>query len=302
MLEYEWKLFCFFATLGLLSMIGGGLMNESVNLLVTIDENYIEPLEVMLFSLFKNNPKMTGTVWLIHENILDEDSQFLTKWVESFNWEFRAIKIDNDYFNGAKTVERYPKEMYFRLLCGDILPKEVKRVLYLDPDILILNSLEGLWRLNLQGSLLAAATHKGVTNISSGINNIRLNTDHDYYNSGVMLIDVDKARDIINIESINDAIEKFGNLLLLPDQDVLNYLYGKYIKEIPEEHWNYDARKYMSYLARSRGNHDLFWMMTNTAILHFCGESKPWQKKHDTRFTALYLDYLKDCRLSVSNI
>ncbi|MGY3703009.1 hypothetical protein BW731_04120 [Vagococcus martis] len=35
--------------------------------------------------------------------------------------------------------------MYYRLLCGDILPKTIKRVLYLDPDILVLNSLEELW-------------------------------------------------------------------------------------------------------------------------------------------------------------
>ncbi|MGX6967197.1 glycosyltransferase [Vagococcus teuberi] len=35
--------------------------------------------------------------------------------------------------------------MYYRLLCGDILPKTIKHVLYLDPDILILNSLEELW-------------------------------------------------------------------------------------------------------------------------------------------------------------
>ena len=82
--------------------------------------------------------------------------------------------------------------MYYRLLCGDILPKTIKHVLYLDPDILILNSLEELWWINLQGSLLAASTYKGVTKISSGINNIRLNTVHDYYNYGVMLIDIDK--------------------------------------------------------------------------------------------------------------
>lgn len=275
-------------------------MNDTVNILVTIDENYIEPLEVMLYSLFKNNSKMTGKVWLVHQDIPDEEISKLAMWIHTFYWEIESIKIDDTFFSQAKTVDRYPKEMYYRLLCGEILPKTINRVLYLDPDILVINSIEALWRVNLQGSLLAAATHKGVTNISSGINNIRLNTDHDYYNSGVMLIDVEKAREIISIDSINEAIDKFGNLLLLPDQDVLNYLYGKYIKEIPEEHWNYDARKYMSYLARSRGNHDLFWLMTNTAILHFCGEPKPWQKKHDTRFTTLYLDYMKKCRLSVA--
>ena len=274
-------------------------MKDSMDILVTIDENYIEPLEVMLFSLFKNNPDFRGNVWLIHQTIPEEDIEKMTDWVNKFSWSLKTIKVDDHFFDDAKTDERYPKEMYFRLLCGEILPTNIKRILYLDPDILVINSLESLWRLDLEGSLLGAATHKGVTNISSGINNIRLSTDHDYYNSGVMLIDVVQARKIIDIESINQAIEKFGNLLFLPDQDILNHLYGKYIREINEELWNYDSRKYMSYLARSRGNHDIFWVMTNTSIIHFCGEAKPWQKKHDTRFTAMYLDYLKECRRTV---
>ncbi|HHX69626.1 MAG TPA: glycosyltransferase family 8 protein, partial [Gallicola sp.] len=64
---------------------------------------------------------------------------------------------------------------------------------------------------------------------------------------------------------------KYGNQLLLPDQDILNYLYSQYIKEVAEEIWNYDTRKYLSYFTRSLGEHSLQWVMENTSILHFCG-------------------------------
>lgn len=83
--------------------------------------------------------------------------------------------------------------MYYRLLSPLILPKELDRVLYLDPDILIINSLRPLWELNLDMKVFAAASHTGLTEIANDINHVRLNTEHEYFNSGVMLIDLNAA-------------------------------------------------------------------------------------------------------------
>lgn len=47
--------------------------------------------------------------------------------------------------------KQYPKEMYYRLLAAQILPAELDKVLYLDPDILVINSLRPLWELGLEG-------------------------------------------------------------------------------------------------------------------------------------------------------
>lgn len=268
-------------------------MKNEIEILVTVDEAYLEPLEVMLYSLYKNNPYVKTTVWLVHESIPKDRLKSLSIKLHKTNMELKTIQIGADFFSNAPITNRYPKEMYFRLLCGEILPEKLKRVLYLDPDILVINSIMPLWEIDLGDKLLAAASHTGFTNIVGGINNIRLDLDHNYFNSGIMLIDLIKAREIIKLTDITETIEKVGNYLLLPDQDVLNYLYGKYIKEIPDEKWNYDARKYVSYFAKSGAQFDLFWIMENTSIIHFCGKPKPWQQYSDTLFTALYLDYSK---------
>lgn len=62
---------------------------------------------------------------------------------------------------------------------------------------------------------------------------------------------------------------------MLPDQDILNALYGNRILEIDDAIWNYDARNYSSYLMRSYGQDDIQWVMQHTSILHFCGKAKP---------------------------
>lgn len=96
---------------------------------------------------------------------------------------------------------------------------------YLDPDILVINPLRSLWEIKLQAKVFAAASHAGVTDIMNGINQVRLGTEHDYYNSGVMLMDIEKAREIIRPEDVFKCVREHEAEMVLPDQGVYNYLY-----------------------------------------------------------------------------
>ncbi|HCT95834.1 MAG TPA: glycosyltransferase family 8 protein [Vagococcus sp.] len=266
-------------------------MLKPMHLLVTLDEGYVYPLKVMLLSLFENNPDEEIKVWLVHAGISVSSLTSISRLVNQLGGTFEPCLIDDTFFDSAPVVERYPKEMYFRLLAGQILPEELERVLYIDPDTLIINPLTNLWEMDLQGYMFGAAVHKGITNLTTGINNIRLGTKHGYYNSGIMLIDLQQARQKIHLADIEYVIQQSGHYLMLPDQDILNFLYGEDILEIPEEKWNYDTRKFKAYYARSLTKIDLHWVIENTHILHFCGRPKPWEKESDGRFVALYHHY-----------
>ncbi|WP_105979911.1 glycosyltransferase family 8 protein [Staphylococcus simulans] len=270
-------------------------MHEKVDILVTLNENYLKPLKVMLLSLHDTNPHLSFKVWLVHEKITQSKLMQLEELLSSFNMELEEVKVPPNYFGNAKTVERYPQEMYFRLACGELLPESVTKVLYLDPDILVINTIDDLWNLNLERNIFAAATHEGFTKFSQGMNNLRLGTKQGqvYFNSGVMLIDVEKARQEISMDDIFNFIEKNNQYLLLPDQDVMNSLYGDKIKEIPEEIWNYDTRQANMYYTKSVGEYDTHWVAYHTVFLHFCGRPKPWDNKSNSRFTMLYLQYQK---------
>ena len=84
----------------------------------------------------------------------------------------KNIKFPDSLLN----LHDYPKEMYFRLLSSKILPPDLHRIIYLDPDILVINSIVPLWELDLEGKMFAASVHEGLTDIMSSINNIRLGT------------------------------------------------------------------------------------------------------------------------------
>lgn len=98
--------------------------------------------------------------------------------------------------------------MYYRLLSPLILPQKVERVLYLDPDMLIINPLRPLWELNLYGKVFAAAAHTGLTEMANGINQMRLETKHEYFNSGVMLIDLNATRKLVTAEDVFACVKE----------------------------------------------------------------------------------------------
>lgn len=237
-----------------------------------------------------NNPEQNTTFWLIHGGIEEKRLQDLLHFCLSYGAKFEHICISENYFKDAKTTKRYPQSMYYRLLSPLILPESLDRILYLDPDTLVINELDRLWKTEFpEGKIYAAASHAIVGNLTDNINKIRLDTDHSYFNTGVILMDLTKARKIVDMDEIIKTVNESKDIeLILPDQDIFNTLYGKYTLEIPDELYNYDARFYLAYLFNSDNEHDLDWVISNTCILHFCGKKKPWTSQGYNLFTSLY--------------
>ena len=267
-------------------------MNQPVNLLVTLDEHYLPQLQVMLSSLSINNPGISCRVFLLHRGYSQDTLAKLESDLKGIGYELSPVLVDQGLFAGAPVSKQYPQEMYYRLLAAQLLPKELDRVLYLDPDILIINSIAPLWEMNLHGNLFAAAAHTGKTELSNNVNRVRLGTEQDYFNSGVLLMDLQRCRKEIVSDEIFRFVKDHGQELVLPDQDVLNALYGNRVLPLDDVLWNYDARNYSNYFMRSLGEASLPWVMEHTAILHFCGKEKPWKAHYRHRFGVLYLHYM----------
>ena len=262
-----------------------------IRLLTTLDQNYLPQLQVLLTSLSLNNPGERIALYLLHSGIPDETLDGVRRQCAGYGYSFFPIQVDGEVFREAPVTRQYPKEMYYRLLAPHLLPGRVKRVLYLDPDTLVINPLRPLWETDLKGNLFAAAAHTGKTELASGVNKLRLGTKQDYYNSGVLLMDLEAGRKEIKPQALFDYVEQHRKELLLPDQDVLNALYSRRILPVEDAVWNYDARNYSSYLLRSGGTCDLRWVMEHTVILHFCGKEKPWKTRYVRRFGILYQHY-----------
>ena len=262
-----------------------------MNILITLDENYFPRLRVLLTSLKMNDPGEHFDIYLLYSGLSERMLRAVERWCRAAGYEFHPIRMDGDLFENAPVSSRYPTEMYYRLLASRLLPQELNRIIYLDPDILVINPLRPLWETNMSGWLFGAAAHTGKTELANDVNRLRLGVEHDYYNSGVRLMDLELGREEISPEEIFRYVEEHRMELLLPDQDLLNAMFGERIFPLDDAVWNYDARNYNNYVMRSSGKYNVKWVMENTAILHFCGKAKPWKPGYIYRFGVLYQHY-----------
>lgn len=271
---------------------GAAGASRPLEILATVDENYLPPLKVMLCSLVINNPGSRVRLHIMHGGIgrpaLDRFRRFAGRM--GVDVEDRVV---GDYLlAGAPVSKRYPLAMYYRLLAPLVMREMSGRLLYLDPDILVINPIHSLFEMDLQGNAFAASYHSGFSQMAAGMNNMRLGTDGEYVNTGVILFDMDAARRLIRVKDIVSCIESMRYSMVLPDQDVFNSLYGSHTLTLDDAVWNYDPRAYSQYLMLSGGVRNMDMVLRTTAILHFCGSNKPWRRKAGTRFGALYHHYM----------
>ena len=84
--------------------------SEPFNILVTLDENYLTQLDVMLFSLIRSNPSCELNVYLLHSSIPDSALLPTEKLLSGHGLLF-PIQVRELDLEQAPTTSRYPKEI-----------------------------------------------------------------------------------------------------------------------------------------------------------------------------------------------
>jgi lipopolysaccharide biosynthesis glycosyltransferase len=193
----------------------------------------------------------------------------------------------------APVTDRYPHEMYYRIFAAHFLPKNVEKILYLDPDLVVLKKLDELYNTELGNNYFAAASHVGKA--LQKLNEIRLQIDNKgpYINSGVMLMNIKLLRQQQNYSAVFEYIEKNRHILFLPDQDIISAVYSDKIITIDPYIYNMTERLLNS--PKSLVNNiDFNWVDKNSAIVHYCGRNKPWKENYVGTMDVFYKKYSAD--------
>lgn len=250
-----------------------------MNILVTLNSGYIKPLCAMLRSLLKTHPDIFFEIYVINKSLSEDDFIFLQNNISENNYCLHDIKISDDMLDSAPVTDRYPTEMYYRIFAAKFLPCDIDRILYLDPDLIVLKNLEELYNIDLGENFFAAASHVGKH--LQKINELRLQMYNKgpYINSGVMLMNIKLLREHQNFSTVLNYIEKNKNILILPDQDVISAVYASKIVTIDPYIYNMTERLLIS--PRSiKKDIDTLWVKENSAIIHYCGRNKPWKRNY----------------------
>ena len=255
-----------------------------MNVSTALNKKYIPYTIVMLTSLCENNPCHVDA-YLLSAELEKSDYDKISRALEDYDIDIHPLRVDRELFTDKMPRDlKWTVEMYFRLLLWDMLPEDVNRILYLDVDIIVNRDIQEMYAQDFEGAeLVVCQDNCGIkTNDPRSETQCRMFADMDkaggiYFNSGVMLANVEALRGNYPFSVYVDAMEAWGYEMKAPDQDILNYVHWKKLKY-------QDPLKYNCY------SHYLRIMKVpveevdkTTSIVHFIA-NKPWSAK-DTHYS-----------------
>jgi len=261
------------------------IIMEKINILYACDLNYVMPLSVSLTSVFENNSANHLNVYILHSPLPDEEKQILINLAKSYNQNIYLIHVDEHYFEDAP-IFTWAKTTYYRLLINEYIPKDLKKIIYLDCDTITNKPLNGLYNLDFDGCHLIAAEEKQ----PAFMIRLGLNPKDSYFQTGVMLIDLEKFRELVYYEKVSEIISKLGKEMHLLDEAVLNIIFYKKIKPLEQKYNNYFVTNFKINKYNRLFNIVDKKMIDETHIFHFT--NKPWNKLYTESCEKIWYKYL----------
>lgn len=276
-----------------------------MNIVYHATDNYAFITCSSITSLFENNKDAEEiNVYIIEHGFREETKEKYRRlaWRYGRNIYFTMMPdVNKEYGLGLKSIkETWLFDSYSRLFLDTILPS-LDRVLYLDGDTLILNSLKDLWEMELGDNCCAAALdclgarYYDLFEINKG----------KYCNSGVILFDLAQWRKDNIAGQIVKYVQNKNGYVFFMEQSVFNtVLQGKiaYLPAIyntssimlmftPEQLWKMRKPKYFYNLDEIKA------AVKTPTIIHMTGLfyiiNKPWNEVTNHPCKALFWSYFK---------
>ena len=208
------------------------------------DGRYSKFAGTSIASIFENTTSEV-TVHILHDNTMTMGNfQNLVYLAGKYGQQIKFYNVEKicaekiaelrKLMANTKDADVFTIGATYRLLLPQVISSEISKIIYLDTDIIANCDIKEFWQIDVEKFPLAA-----VTEISNGMNpKIGLPMcrdgfvkDEDYFNSGVLLINLNQMRteDKNIMEGVKFRTEHTDYLHF--DQDILNWCFStKYLK------------------------------------------------------------------------
>lgn len=206
-------------------------------------------------------------------------------------YHFDSNLVNNKISSSIRRALDQPLN-YARIYLAELLPTTVKRIIYFDSDLIVVDDIQKLWNINLNSRVLGAPeychanfTHYFTTRFWQ--NPIFANTFRSrkpcYFNTGVMVIDLVKWRKDRYTEKLENwmRIQKRYRIYELGSLPPFLLVFAGNVEGV-EHRWNQHGLGGDNLQGLCRDLHP-----GSVSLLHWSGKGKPW----------LRLDSKKPCPL-----
>ena len=249
-------------------------MNKTI--VLAGDRNYTTQLETTIKSILYHNRDVK--IYILNQDIMPDWFRKPRKIARMLGSDIIDVKLpEQAVFQGWETREYISPMTYARYFIPDYISED--KVLYLDSDLIINQSLGSLFEIELYEHLLAAAW----------------DTDGISFNAGVMLINNKKWRQeklkerlieqsIVTIREVEEGrFENFNG-----DQTILNQVCSNQWLELDKE-FNLQVGHDVTAFYNKWNNY--FNELVPPSIIHFVSYRKPWTTLIANRYRDLWWEF-----------
>ncbi|NCG08106.1 MAG: hypothetical protein GWO81_00820 [Verrucomicrobia bacterium] len=259
-----------------------------MNIALCLDLNFLPYCSTTIQSVIENHSSKDRIHFFISYTF---DSKFLTpilRQISAAGHQVTCLTINSNRLKKFQTRAHFTEANYLRLFLPELLPENITRALYLDSDLIVRTDLTELYQENLKGFSTAMAPE---------LQNKNHNPRHKrYYNSGVLLMDVQAWRNGNNSERIITYTKEHPEKLEFVDQDAINNTIHDETKSL-DLRWNCITPYYNAKLERDYSAKHIELIkaaISKSSIVHFTTASKPWNYINCHPYKKEYWQYLNN--------
>ncbi|MDC7292856.1 glycosyltransferase family 8 protein [Butyrivibrio sp. DSM 10294] len=275
-----------------------------LNVVYCTDNGYVIPTAISIKSLTSSNPCTSFFVYVLTSGIDKAGEQLLSGLGKEQNCQVFLIPVNNHLNDYMKVFNKNTNiTTYARLLCEELLPKTIDKVLYVDGDTLFTDSIKYLENYSFDDELLCGVYDYSLSDYRVKTNIGYKNSDI-YVNAGVLLINLKAWRQ----NKVSEKCQKMllsNKIFMLGDQDVINLVCKDRIKLLPI---NFNMTglsavipyRYYRFIMdkgvfRYYSKEQLSLKQKKPVIIHYASEvfGKPWLSNSDPVYEHVWHEYRK---------
>lgn len=248
---------------------------DRVHVVLCADRGFAMPLAVALASLAASTTAHL-TAHVVHTGFDAESRRRVL--AGTLDLDVRWYEYDPSVLDGVHNTDGLTEAALFRLTLGELLPADLRRIVYLDADVLVQSDLAELYRADLGDTALGAVRDAfspwAAGAYGSQWRPLGLDPTSSYFNSGVLVIDLDSWRAAGSgnrcIEILRDVDARWG------DQDALNKVFENAWTELPRR-WNVQtADLELDSFSWALATEEIAAAVAEPGVVHFTSGRKPW--------------------------
>lgn len=272
---------------------------EPIAICCAADEAYVIPLAAMIRSLQDNVRTPRRLALYIFDDGIAAASK--TRLLESWDTDELSVHwldLQSKALTSLPLWGQMKVIAYYKLLLPAYLSDSMRKVIWLDCDMIVRGSIADLWDEPVGDHALLAVQDMAIPYIASpfgvtAYKQLGIPPDARYFNSAVMVINLDWWRQHDLTGQVLAYLKHHNRSVFLWDQDGLNAVLAGAWGEL-DPRWNQIASVCgRSFFKATHLTHDAYQRLINDPwVVHYAGHFKPWSYYNGNPSRALYFEYV----------